>query len=111
MVAMHQGCRQAAGQPPAQRGAKPILGAFARRGKRQKRHHAAVAKGVFGTAIVPQGKEFRRQAMVRAFFDFSKIKVTPQPDGNMGLGSWPHFLFNICGVSSPAQKLPLKVKV
>lgn len=30
--------------------------------------------------------------------NFTKIKATPQPNGQELLGSWPHFLFNICGI-------------
>jgi hypothetical protein len=42
--------------------------------------------------------------------NFTKIKVTSQPDGRVGLGSWPHFLFNTCGVFSSVNNLPLKVE-
>ena len=30
--------------------------------------------------------------------NFTKVKKTVLGDGSMQLGSWPHFLFNICGV-------------
>ncbi len=32
--------------------------------------------------------------------NFKKIKITDKGNGKACLGSWPHFLFNICGVSS-----------
>jgi len=43
--------------------------------------------------------------------NFTKIKVTDTGNGRARLGSWPHFLFNICGVSFTSKVLPLKVKM
>lgn len=57
-------------------------------------------------------KEIAVDVNKRAGFwkNFTKIKVTPQSGGSVGLGSWPHFLFNICGVNSSVNNLPLQVE-
>lgn len=39
--------------------------------------------------------------------NFTKVKITETRDGGQMLGSWPHFLFNICGVLSQARNLPI----
>lgn len=31
--------------------------------------------------------------------DFQKIKINKKGNGKVSLGSWPHFLFNVCGAS------------
>jgi hypothetical protein len=41
------------------------------------------------------------QSQIDVFWsNFRKLKKQPNEDGTTRLGSWPHFLFNICGLQS-----------
>jgi hypothetical protein len=42
------------------------------------------------------------------WLNFTKLKLTYTAT-RVSCGSWPHFLFNMCGVSSPARNRPLEV--